>query len=132
MPEDFPDKGSTHEIIGAAMEVHRTLGPGFLESVYHNALAEELTARGVGFKREYPLEVQYRGAEVGHFEADFLASGKVAVELKAAKALSEVDEAQVMNYPRASGIRIGLLLNFGERSLVYRRFCRLEIRVICG
>ena len=112
----------TGAIIGAAMEVHRALGPGFLESVYRRAFEEEMSARGMCFEREKPLEVRYRGVQVGCFQADFLVARRVIVELKAAKGLSEVDEAQVINYLKASGIRVGLLFNFGERSLAYRRF----------
>lgn len=112
----------THAIIGAAIEVHKTLGPGFLESVYQTALAEEMSARGIPFEREKSLPVLYKGAQVGYFQVDFSVDDKVIVELKAAKSLSQVDEAQVINYLRASGIRVGLVFNFGERSLAYRRF----------
>ena len=122
MNEGLPKKELTHAIIGAAMEVHGTLGPGFLESVYQGALAEEMSARGVPFQREEALPVLYKGTQVGRFEADFVVDKKVIVELKAAKGLSAVDESQVINYLKATGIRVGLLLNFGERSLVYRRF----------
>ncbi|HUS68447.1 MAG TPA: GxxExxY protein [Kofleriaceae bacterium] len=97
---------------GAALEVHRTLGPGFLESVYEEALALELTCRGIPFERQCPAVVEYKGRRVGEGRLDFLVDRKVVVELKAVEQLGEYHTAQVLSYLRATNCRLGLLLNF--------------------
>jgi GxxExxY protein len=104
-------------IIGAAIEVHKVLGHGFLESVYQAALAEEFHRRGIDHKQQVELPIQYKGKTIGIFRADFLVEDKIIVELKATHNLTEVDEAQLLNYLHASGYRIGLLFNFGASSL---------------
>ncbi|MHC4121118.1 MAG: GxxExxY protein, partial [Planctomycetota bacterium] len=109
------------EIIGAAMEVHSTLGSGFLESVYEEALAVEFGLRRVSFERQKSLEVFYKGANVKKFVCDFLVAETVLVELKALKELTQTDTAQVLNYLKATGLKLGLLLNFGAQSLQYKR-----------
>lgn len=111
----------TQVIIGAAMEVHQTLGHGFLEAVYEAALAHELDLRGIPYERQKRLTVTYKGRVAGEYVADFIVDGKVIAELKATKGLTEVDEAQLINYLKATGLRVGLLLNFGTPSLEYRR-----------
>jgi GxxExxY protein len=111
----------TYAIIGAAMEVHRVLGPGFLESIYHAALALEFAARGIAFQREVALPVAYKGHAVGMFRADFLCEEAIIVELKASNQVSIADAAQLINYLKAAGREIGLLLNFGVERLEYRR-----------
>jgi GxxExxY protein len=111
----------THAIIGAAMEMHKVLGPGFLESVYEKALTYELTGRGIAFERQKPLQVRYKTILAGDFIVDVLVENKVLLELKAIRMLTKADEAQLINYLRATGIRIGLLLNFGAPSLEYWR-----------
>jgi GxxExxY protein len=103
------------------MEVHRILGAGFLESVYEEALAHELHLRNIPYQRQVALQVQYKDVVVGHFRADMLVDNKVIVELKATKGLSEIDEAQLINYLNGAGYRVGLLLNFGTPSLQRRR-----------
>jgi GxxExxY protein len=103
------------------MEVHRILGPGFLESVYEEALAHEFDLRGIPYQRQTKLAVHYKDIVAGEFRADFLVDGKVVVELKAIKALTVGDEAQLLNYLKGTGYRIGLLLNFGAPSLEYKR-----------
>jgi len=108
-------------IIGAAMEVHRVLGPGFLESVYEQALAHEFDLRGILFERQTDLTIQYKEIIAGHFRADFLVDEKIVVELKATKGLTEIDEAQLLNYLRGTRYRVGLLLNFGASSLEHKR-----------
>jgi GxxExxY protein len=114
----------TQKVIGAAMEVHKILGAGFLESVYEESLAHELTLRGVVFERQKILAVHYKSILAGKFVADMVIDNKVLVELKAIKMLTKVDEAQLINYLRATGIRVGLLLNFGAPSLEHwRRIC---------
>jgi GxxExxY protein len=119
--QEFLYEGLTYAIIGAAMEVHRILGPGFLESVYEEALAHEFDLRGIPYERQAKLAVQYKGIVAGEFRADFLVDGKVVVELKAVKALTEGDEAQLLNYLKGTGYRVGLLLNFGVPSLEHKR-----------
>lgn len=112
----------TYAIIGAAMEVHRQLGCGFLEAVYQEALALELEAQGVPFRREAELLVFYKGKRLNtHYRADFICYDSVIVEVKALDSLSGVEESQVINYLKATGKEIGLLVNFGAESLEYRR-----------
>jgi GxxExxY protein len=113
----------THAIIGAAMEVRPTLGRGFLEAVYHKALALELKARGMPSKAEVELPILHKGRRLRtSYRADFVCFHAVVVELKAVDRLSGVEAAQVINYLKATGIGVGLLLNFGTKSLEYRRF----------
>ncbi len=111
----------TYAIIGAAMEVHTILRPGFLESVYESALAHEFDLRTIPYQRQTQLEVTYKNHIAGDFRADFLVDGKIVVELKATKALTEIDEAQLINYLKGTGYQVGLLLNFGAPSLEHKR-----------
>ncbi len=115
----------TRLTIGLAMKVHSTLGSGFLESVYQNALAYELREAGVEVACEQKIEVFYRGVEVGHFVADMLIENCVIVENKAVQALVVTHEVQLVNYLTATGIDIGLLFNFGASRLQYRRKNRI-------
>jgi GxxExxY protein len=111
----------TGKIIGCAMKVHSTLGPGFLESVYQKALAHELQKAGLRVECEKPITVRYDGIVVGEFSADMLVEQSVMVELKANQALAPANEVQLVNYLTATGIEIGLLLNFGAERLEYKR-----------
>ncbi len=111
----------TREIIGAAMEVNKTLGNGFLESVYEESLAIEFDLRNIPYKRQKGIDVFYKEQLAKQFVCDFLVGEKVLVEIKAIKAITGVEEAQVLNYLRATGIEVGLLINFGEQSLKYKR-----------
>ncbi len=104
------------------MEVHRTLGSGFLESVYEEALAIEFDLRKVRYERQKNIEVIYKGKTAKEFICDFLVEDKVLVELKALKGITAIEEAQVINYLKATGIKVGLLINFGEISLKHKRF----------
>ena len=117
MAEEFLYKDLTHAIIGAAREVHRVLGAGFLESVYENAFVHELALRGIAFERQKELTVCYKNATIGQFRTDVLIDGKVVVELKAIKLLTEIEEAQLLNYLKGTGYRVGLVFNFGSKSL---------------
>ncbi len=113
----------TYAIIGAAMEVHSALGCGFLEQVYHEALSVEFTARAVQFQSESVLPVSYKGLQLKtHYRADFICFDDVIVEIKAIKHITNIEEAQLLNYLKATGLGTGLILNFGNRSLQHRRF----------
>jgi GxxExxY protein len=111
----------TYAIIGAAQEVHTVLGPGFLEAVYESALAHEFDLLGISYKRQERLQVTYKKATVGNYVADFVVTEAVIVELKATRGLTPIDEAQLINYLKATEYRVGLLLNFGPRSLEHKR-----------
>ena len=117
------DDQATYAIIGAAMAVHRTLGFGFLEAVYQQALAIEMSKRGIPFHPQVELPITYQGhvLQVG-YRADFVCFEEVIVEIKALRSTSGVEDAQVINYLHASGLQRALLLNFGAPSLQYRRF----------
>ena len=104
----------TERIIGAAIEVHRTLGPGFLESVYEEALCHEFALRGIQFDRQVSIDVVYKGLRIQGQRLDLVVEGQVVVEIKSLRALPEVAEAQVLSYLRSSGLKRGLLINFGE------------------
>ncbi len=118
------DQELTAKIIGGAMKVHSTLGPGFLESVYQKALAHELAKAGLNVACEKPITVHYDGVAVGDFSADMLVENRVMLELKANQALAPANEAQLVNYLTATGIEIGLLLNFGAERLEFKRKTR--------
>jgi GxxExxY protein len=119
--DGLEDEALTRTVIGCAMKVHRTLGPGFLESVYENALAHELRKADVVFACQIPVRVFYDGVVVGDFDADLLAEGRVIVEIKAVRTLVQQHEVQLVNYLTATGLEIGLLLNFGAPSLEFKR-----------
>lgn len=117
------DDPRTYAIIGAAMEVHRVLGCGFLEPVYQKALAVEFTNRTIPCRRETSFSVFYKGVKLDvPYRPDFICFDNVVVELKALARISGIEESKVINYLKVTGHEIGLLLNFGTRSLEYRRF----------
>ena len=111
----------TQAIIGAAFEVHKVLGHGFLEKVYVSALREELIARGMPVQAETPIEVLYKGTPVGLYYGDLLISGGMLCEIKAVRRLAPEHEPQLLNYLKGTGIRMGLLLNFGAPSVQVKR-----------
>jgi len=118
-----PGDPRTYAILGAAMEVHKTLGPGFLEAVYQEALAIELEGRGITCRREVELPLTCKGRLLKTaYRADFICFERVILELKAISKLSAIEEAQILNYLKATGFEVGLLLNFGEPRLTYKRF----------
>ena len=119
------EKDITEQIIGCAMQVHTTLGPGFLESVYQKSLSHELQKAGLKLEVEKPIRVHYDGITVGDFSADMLVEGRVMIELKANQALSTANEVQLVNYLTATGVEIGLLLNFGAERLEFKRKTRI-------
>ncbi len=108
----------TEKIIGAAIEVHRVLGSGLLESVYEGALCHELFLRGIPFNRQVEVSVSYKNANVGNQRIDLLVADEVVVELKSQRGMPEVSTAQVLSYLKATGLKRGLLLNFGEVRLI--------------
>jgi GxxExxY protein len=122
MDADLSEKDpQTYTIIGAAMAVHCELGHGFLEAIYQAALEKEFQKQKINYEREKRLPVYYGGEVIAEYHADFLCFGEVIVELKALGKISGNEEAQIINYLKASGLHRGLLINFGTRSLQYKR-----------
>jgi len=115
MTDDDPLTG---KIIAAAIEVHRTLGPGLLESIYEEALCHELSLRGIPFERQKQQDVVYKGHVIKGQRIDLVVSGEVVVEIKSVQALQDAFVAQVLSYLRSTGLKRGLLLNFGAETLV--------------
>ena len=112
----------TNKILAACFEVSKELGAGFLESVYQNAVIIALQERGLTIDREHRLDVSFHGQIVGQFCADILVENKIILELKAMSGLTDVNKAQLINYLKGTGIEVGLLINFGNPKLEYRRF----------
>jgi GxxExxY protein len=119
-------EGLSKQIIAAAYEVHNELGYGFLEKVYKNALVVELERAGTKCNAEVPLKVSYRGKIVGEYIADLIVENKIIVEVKAVKKLDSVHEVQLVNYLKATGLTVGLLINFAESVQVKRRIFGYE------
>ena len=119
-------KDEVYAIAGAAIEVHRELGPGFLESVYQEAMKLELSARSVPFEAEKPISIEYKGQRLSqNYFADLVCFEQIIVELKALSRLSGSEQAQVLNYLKATGFKVGVLINFGSRGkLEWKRFVR--------
>jgi GxxExxY protein len=113
----YPESELTGKIIELAIEVHRTLGPGFLETIYENALVIELEKAGLKCEQQKQVDVFYKGIKVGEHRLDLIVNGKVIVEVKAVKSLEDIHRSQIISYLTATGIRIGLLLNFGKTKL---------------
>ena len=119
-------KDEVYAVVGAAIEVHRELGPGFLEGVYQEAMQFELSARSVPFEAEKPIRIGYKGQPLSQkYFADLICFDQIIVELKALSRLSGVEQAQVLNYLKATGFKVGLLINFGSLGkLEWKRFVR--------
>jgi len=117
-------KELAYAIVGAAMEVHNTLGPGFLETVYRKALLVELRLRGIPFEEEKMLPVYYKGQLLGTYMADIAVDGKVILELKAVSNIVKAHEAQALHYLTATGLQLALILNFGASSLEHKRIVK--------
>ena len=114
-------KELSYRIVGLAMEVHTKLGRGFLEKVYENALMKLLNRDNIPAIQQAPIRVSFEGNTVGEFFADILVDSKIILELKVAEAIGSAHKAQMINYLRGTGIRLGIILNFGRRSLEYAR-----------
>ena len=112
----------SERVIGCAFTVSNTLGAGFLEKVYENALSHELRKNAIRAEQQHPITVQYDGVVVGEYVADLLVNGVLLVELKAVKQLEGIHEAQCINYLKATGLKTCLLLNFGVPKMQIRRF----------
>jgi GxxExxY protein len=119
--EQYKYSELTSKIIGCAMEVHKVLGNGFQEVIYQRALAIELAYSGIAYEREKEMPIFYRTEQIGTRRVDFLVEGDVSVELKALTKLEDVHLAQAINYLEAYNIEIGLLINFGAKSLEFKR-----------
>jgi GxxExxY protein len=120
----------THKTIGCAMEVHRQLGPGFQEYIYHRALEKEFKLQHVSFESEYEIKIFYKGDQIGLRRVDFLVEKQIPVEIKAISELTDTNLAQSKNYLEAGGIEIGLLLNFGAPSLQFKRLIHNKISTL--
>jgi GxxExxY protein len=115
-------KSESYEIIGTCMEVHKELGMGFLEPVYQEALAHEFALQSIPYEREIKLSIIYKGYKLHkQYFADFICYNNIILELKAVSSIKGEHEAQVLNYLKASGFRLGLLINFGAKNLSYKR-----------
>ena len=119
--EKYKHSDVTGKIIGCAMKVHSTLGNGFQEVIYQRCLAIEMEKQGLGFARELEMPIYYEGIEVGTRRVDFLVDNKIMLELKALSRLDDVHLAQALNYLEAYKLETGLLINFGARSLEFKR-----------
>ena len=119
-------KKESFEIVGAAMEVWNTLGYGFLEKVYENALAVELRKRGLEACQQHPLNVHYKGENVGNYYADIVVNNEIILEIKSVKSIRDEHVAQILNYLKATEMRLGIILNFGPTGLEHKRFAHWE------
>ena len=126
-PDEFND--CTSKIIGCAMKVHSTLGNGFQEVIYQRALEIELAREGLGFVREMEMPIFYNEIQIGTRRVDFFVEGEIMVELKAIIELEDVHLAQGINYLEAYNIKTGLLINFGSKSLQFKRLLNKKYRV---
>ena len=122
--KNLRDSKLTEQIIAAAIRVHRALGPGFLESIYEEALAVEFALSGIQFIRQYPVPLFYRDHQIGEHRLDFLVEGKIVIELKAISQLEDIHFAIGRSYLKATNLDDGLLFNFATAPVTVKRFCR--------
>jgi GxxExxY protein len=127
-PTHYPHADLTEKIIGAAMAVHRALGPGLDEKIYENALAIELTAQSLSFTQQQQFPVFYREQSVGSLITDLIVENKVIVETKVASAICDVHIAQTLSYLSISGLQVGLILNFKTASLTFKRVANIYLK----
>jgi GxxExxY protein len=127
--EEYKYSALTSKIIGCAMTVHRALGNGFQEVIYQRALAIELKLTGIPFKREFEMPIFYREEQIGKRRVDFLVDDIISVELKATTKLEDAHFAQAINYLEAYNLEIGLLINFGETSLKFKRLTNKKYKI---
>lgn len=121
-------KEESYRIIGACMKVHQNLGPGFLEAVYHEALEKEFTKRKIPFESQKKLSLYYDGERLKkYYKADFLCYGKIIVEIKAVDYMNQIMNNTLSNYLKATQMKLGLLINFGKRSLEYKRILNSKV-----
>ncbi|MER3431055.1 MAG: GxxExxY protein [Blastocatellia bacterium] len=125
MSESLLHGDLTYKIIGIGMQVHSTLGHGFLEKVYENSMMVALRSAGIFAEQQVPIKVEYLGVIVGDYYADILVDGKVILELKACDRITDIHKAQALNYLKATGIDLALILNFGARSFEHHRLINL-------
>jgi len=126
--ENYKYSALTGEIIGCAMEVHNTLGNGFQEVIYQRALEIEFKERDMQFSREYEMPVNYKGIQIGTRRVDFLVKGLICVEIKALIEMQDVHLAQAINYLEAYNLEVGLLINFGNKSLEFKRLINAKFK----
>jgi len=126
--EQYKYSELTSKIIGCAMTVHKTLGNGFQEVIYQRALAIEMQLAGIDFSRKFEMPIFYREEQIGNRRVDFLVEGVVSVELKAITKLEDVHFAQAINYLEAYNLEVGLLINFGEMSLNFKRLTNKKFK----
>lgn len=122
--DEFLHGDVTERIIGVAIEVHRNLGPGFLESLYESAFAIEMTRRGMSFQRQLTHQIQYKGIEIGGHRIDLLIDGKVVVELKSVKNFEDIHTAIMLSYLKAASLEVGLIINFAAPTVRIKRVVR--------
>ena len=127
--EQYPESELTGKIIGCAMEVHRHLGNGFQEVIYQRALGIEMSMQRIAFSREHEMDIFYKGEMIGTRRVDFFVEGKIMLELKAIIQLEDVHLTQAINYLEAYKMEVGLLINFGSKSLQFKRVMKPKIQL---
>lgn len=128
--EEYKYSDVTSKIIGCAMEVHKILGNGFQEVIYQRALAKEMQLQGLSFQREFEMPIFYKEEQIGTRRVDFLINENIAIELKALTQLEDVHLAQSINYLEAYKLEIGMLINFGAKSLQFKRLINSKFKIV--
>ncbi|MCK4328812.1 GxxExxY protein [candidate division WOR-3 bacterium] len=121
MEEKLLHKDLTHKIIGAAMEVHKRVGPGFSEKIYENGFIVELNLQGIPYEQQNRVTINYKGHNIGDYIIDTVVDKRIVVELKALDKINNIHEAQLISYLKASECKVGLIINFGKPSLEWKR-----------